>query len=130
MHINESTFAQKHDSISRAAGVGSKRLSRVPASAVLMVRLTPTLTGAGSIQFSVAGPAGRAKSALRDTVAIEDLNVRPPVKKAIILLLHRGFVKVLKDALAHLGPYPTLTKPRCSDPGGENTVLLSATIQI
>ena len=40
-----------------------------------------------------------------------------------------GF-KVLKDALAHLRPYPTLTLARCTDSGGENTVLLPATIQI
>ena len=50
--------------------------------------------------------------------SIEDLFLRPAVKKAIIFLLSRGFVKVLKDALAHLGPYQTLTKPRYSDPGG------------
>ena len=61
---------------------------------------------------------------------IEDLNLRPAVKKAVILLLHRANVKVLKDALAHLCPYPTLTSARYSDPGGENTVLLPATIQI
>ena len=36
---------------------------------------------------------------------IEDLFLNPAVKKAIILLLYRTFVKVLKDALAHLGPY-------------------------
>ena len=39
---------------------------------------------------------------------IEDLNLRPAVKKAIILLLYRAYIKVLKDALAHLGPYQTL----------------------
>ena len=61
---------------------------------------------------------------------IEVLNVRPPVKKAIILLLSRADIKVLKDALAHLGPYQTLMWPRDSDPGGENTVRLPATIQI
>ena len=61
---------------------------------------------------------------------IEDFFLRPAVKKAIILLLYRGFVKVLKDALAYLGPYQTLTKPRYSDPGGENTVPSPATIQI
>ena len=48
---------------------------------------------------------------------IEDLFLRPAVKKAIILLLYRADIKVLKDALAHLGPYPTLTSARCSDPG-------------
>ena len=48
----------------------------------------------------------------------------------IILLLYRTFVKVLKDALAHLGPYQTLTKVRYSDPYGENTVPLPAIIQI
>ena len=57
---------------------------------------------------------------------IEDLNLRPAVKKAIILLLYRANVKVLKDALAHLGPYPTLTLAWYSDPGGINTVLLPA----
>ena len=49
---------------------------------------------------------------------IEDFFLRPAVKKAIILLLYRTNVKVLKGALAHLGPYPTLTSVRCSDPGG------------
>ena len=48
---------------------------------------------------------------------IEDLFLRPAVKKAIILLLHRANVKVLKDALAHLGPYQTLMWARYSDPG-------------
>ena len=61
--------------------------------------------------------------------SIEVLNLNPAVKKAIILLLYRTFVKVLKDALAHLGPYQTLTKVWCSDPGGENNVRLSAIIQ-
>ena len=61
---------------------------------------------------------------------IEDLNLRPAVKKAIILLLYLADIKVLKDALAHLGPYQTLMSARYSDPGGENTVLLPATIQI
>ena len=50
--------------------------------------------------------------------AIEDLFLRPAVKKAIIFLLHRANVMVLKDALAYLGPYPTLMWARCSDPGG------------
>ena len=36
---------------------------------------------------------------------IEDFFLRPAVKKAIILLLSRADIKVLKDALAHLGPY-------------------------
>ena len=61
---------------------------------------------------------------------IEDLNVRPPVKKAIILLLYLADIKVLKDALAHLGPYQTLTSARYSDPGGQNTVRLPFTIRI
>ena len=61
---------------------------------------------------------------------IEVLNVNPRLKKAIILLLYRTDVKVLKDALAHLGPYQTLTGVWCIDPGGENTVSLPATIQI
>ena len=61
---------------------------------------------------------------------IEDFFLRPAVKKAIILLLHRADIKVLKDALAHLGPYQTLMSARDSDPGGENTVPLPATIQI
>ena len=39
---------------------------------------------------------------------IEDLFLRPAVKKAIILLLSRGHIKVLKNALAHSGPYQTL----------------------
>jgi hypothetical protein len=37
---------------------------------------------------------------------------------------------VLKDALAHLGPYQSIKEVRYSDPGGENTVSLPATIQI
>jgi hypothetical protein len=49
---------------------------------------------------------------------IEVLNVNPRHKKAIILLVYRTFVKVLKDALAHSGPYQTWTKVRYSDPGG------------
>ena len=61
---------------------------------------------------------------------IEVLNLNPAVKKAIILLLYHTFVKVLKDALAHWGPYQTLTKLWGSDPGGENTVSSPATIQI
>ena len=56
-----------------------------------------------------------------------DLNLRPVVKKTIILLLHRANVKVLKDALAHLGPYQTLMWVWYSD---KNTVLLPFTIQI
>ena len=62
--------------------------------------------------------------------AIEVLNVNPRHKKAIILLLYQNDIKVLKDALAHLGPYQTLISFWYSDPGGENTVLLPATIQI
>ena len=62
--------------------------------------------------------------------SIEDLFLRPAVKKAIILLLHRANVKVLKDALAHLGPYQTLMLARDNDPGDKNTVLLPAIIQI
>ena len=48
----------------------------------------------------------------------------------ITVPLYRAFVKVLKDALAHLGPYQTLTSVRCIHPGGENTVSFPATIQI
>ena len=66
-----------------------------------------------------AAAARRPPGACPAYTRIEVLNLRPAVKKAIILLLYRGFVKVLKDALAHLGPYQTLTKPRYSDPGGE-----------
>jgi hypothetical protein len=40
------------------------------------------------------------------------------------------FVKVFKDALAHLGPYQTLMEVWYSDPGGQNTVSSPATIQI
>ena len=64
--------------------------------------------------------SGRFQHAdVRSTAAyrIEVLNVRPPVKKVIILLLHRADIKVLNDALAHLGPYQTLMWARCSDPG-------------
>ena len=49
---------------------------------------------------------------------IEDLFLRPAVKKAVILLLYLADIKVLKDALAHLGPYQTLMSARCTDPGG------------
>jgi hypothetical protein len=51
-------------------------------------------------------------------IYIEDLNTNPAVKKAIILLLPRADIKVLKDALAHLGPYQTLMLARGSEPGG------------
>jgi hypothetical protein len=61
---------------------------------------------------------------------IEVFIVKVDVFVVIILLLYRTFVKVLKDALAHLGPYHTLSEVRYSDPGEENTVLLPATIQI
>ena len=60
---------------------------------------------------------------------IEVLNLRPAVKKAIILLLYLTHIKVLKDALAHLGPYQTLMWARDIDPGGQHTVRLPATIQ-
>ena len=63
-------------------------------------------------------------------MCIEDLNLRPAVKKTIILLLYRANVKVLKDVLAHLGPYQTLMWLWYSNPGGENTVPLPVTIQI
>ena len=53
---------------------------------------------------------------------IEDFFLNPAVKKAIVLLLYQTFVKVLKDALAHLGPYQTLTKVWCIHADGENTV--------
>ena len=61
---------------------------------------------------------------------IEDFFLRPAGKKTIILLLYRANVKVLKDALVHLGPYKTLMSARDSDPGDENTVPLPVTIQI
>ena len=48
---------------------------------------------------------------------IEGLFLRPAVKKAIILLLSRADIKVLKDALAHLGPYQTLMSVWGIDPG-------------
>ena len=66
----------------------------------------------------------------RSGVSIEVLNVNPRHKKAIILLLYRTNIKVLKDTLAHLGPYQTLMEVWYSDPGGKNTVCLPATIQI
>ena len=53
--------------------------------------------------------------------SIEVLNLRPAVKKAIILLFSQTNIKVLKDALAHLGPYTTLLSVWGTDP---------ATIQI
>ena len=47
----------------------------------------------------------RKNSTIHSRVAtlapIEDLNLRPAIKKAIILLLPRTDVKVLKDVLAH-----------------------------
>jgi hypothetical protein len=72
------------------------------------------------------------RAAMRDATGdlLEVLNLNPPLKKAIILLLHQTFVKVLKDALGHLGPYQTLTKVWCNDSGARNTVHLPATIQI
>jgi hypothetical protein len=85
---------------------------------------------------SVSGPALLwYKKPLQETTRIIDfyievLNVMVVVFQAIILLLHQTPVKVLKDALAHLGPYQTLTGIWCIDPGGENTVSLPATIQI
>jgi hypothetical protein len=63
-------------------------------------------------------------------IYIEVLDVKAGVKKAIILLSYRTDFKVLKDALAHLGPYQTLTKVWCTDPGGKNIVSLPVTIQI
>jgi hypothetical protein len=56
---------------------------------------------------------------------IEDLFLNPPVFYAIILLLYRTDVEVFKDALAHLGPYQTLTSVRYSDPGGKKYCFLS-----
>ena len=50
--------------------------------------------------------------------AIEDFFLRPAVKKAITLLLYLADIKVLKDALAHLGPYQTLMSVWGFDPGG------------
>ena len=50
--------------------------------------------------------------------AIEDFFLRPAVKKAIILLLYHTDIKVLKDALAHLGPYQTLMSVWYTNPGG------------
>jgi hypothetical protein len=40
-----------------------------------------------------------ARECARVTRAIEVLNLNPPVKKAIILLLPRTHIKVLKDTL-------------------------------
>ena len=45
-------------------------------------------------------------------------------------MLYRANIKVLKDALAHSGPYQTLMMARDTDPGGKNTVSLPTTIQI
>ena len=59
--------------------------------------LTPTSRG-----------TGHDRRYLYQIYCIEDLFLRPAVKKAIILLLSRGHIKVLKDALAHSGPYQTL----------------------
>ena len=53
---------------------------------------------------------------------IDVLNVNPRHKKAIILLLYQNDIKVLKDALAHLGPYQTLISFWYIGPGSENTV--------
>ena len=51
--------------------------------------------------------------------AIEVLNRRPAVKKAILLLLYHTYIKVSKDALAQSGPYQTLMSVWYDDPGGE-----------
>jgi hypothetical protein len=66
-----------------------------------------------------------ASSALADSnvmppwvITVEVLNVNPRHKNAIILLLYHNSIKVLKDALAHLGQYQTLTEVWYSDPGG------------
>jgi hypothetical protein len=61
---------------------------------------------------------------------IEVFNVNPRHEKAIILLLSRAHIKVLKDALACQDPYQTLMWARDSDPGGENTIRSPNTIQI
>ena len=76
--------------------------------------------------------------------------MKPPIKPCEAVV-YRGFIpkgdrvlghniivapnlryglNLLKDALAHLGPYQTLTKVWYNDPGGENTVRLPTTIQI
>ena len=75
--------------------------------------------------YQLVGP-----STMPSTACIEDLNLNLPVKKAIILLLYHADIKVLKDALAHLGPYQTLASAKYIDPGGKNTVPSPATIQI
>ena len=54
----------------------------------------------------------------RSISSIEVLNVKATLFYAIILLLYLTHIKVLKDALAHLGPYQTLMWVRYSDPGG------------
>ena len=61
---------------------------------------------------------------------MKDLFLRPAVKKAIILLLYHTHIKVLKDALAHWGPYQSLMWVWYSHSSCENTVRLPTTIQI
>ena len=62
-----------------------------------------------SLRYAFYGLLQSDRSKMRlvpdKTALIEELFLNPAVKKAIILLLYRTFVKVLKDALAHLGPY-------------------------
>ena len=91
--------------------------------------LNTVLLGGGMSKYQIPPYYGHHSSA---AMRIEDFFLRPAVKKAILvtLLLSRAHIKVLKDALAHLGPYPTLMWARNSDPGGQNTVLLPTTIQI
>jgi hypothetical protein len=61
---------------------------------------------------------------------IEVLFVKVTVFYSIILLLYHDSIKVLKDALSHLGSYQTLMEVCYSDPGGKNTVRLPVIIQI
>jgi hypothetical protein len=53
------------------------------------------------------------------TRSIDVLNVMVVVFSAIILFRYQTLPKVLKDALAHLGPYQTLRRVWYDDPGAE-----------
>ena len=75
--------------------------------------------GTGVLHRSISHSTRSTAGHLQEYVIIEVLFVKVHVFQAIILLLYRTFVKVLKDALAHLGPYQTLTEVQYSDPGGK-----------
>jgi hypothetical protein len=110
----------------QAAAAGAALGAAAAAAAAKQVRMENQGVGANAI---IAREVVRLSRIATDG-RIEVLNVNPRHKKAIILLLYQNSIKVLKDALAHLGQYQTLTEVWYIDPGGENTVPLPAIIQI